>query len=52
MEFIIYTACQIVGYQRTVGKWVRNVACMGVKVILKRVLIGNQEGKSPFRRPV
>ena len=34
------------------GKWVRNAACMGVKVILKRVLIGKHEGKSPFRRPV
>jgi len=34
------------------GRWVRNIACMGVKVILKRVLIGKHEGKSPFRRPV
>jgi hypothetical protein len=34
------------------GKWVRNVACMGVKVILKRVLMGKCEGESPFRRPV
>jgi len=34
------------------GKWVRNASCMGVKVILKRVLIGKHEGKNPFRRPV
>ena len=27
---IIYAAPQILGYQRTVAKWVRNVACMGV----------------------
>jgi hypothetical protein len=49
---VIYTACQILGYQRTVAKWVRNVACMGVKVILNRFLIGKQEGKGPFRRCV
>jgi hypothetical protein len=48
----IYTACQILGYQRTVTKWAGNVACMGVKVILNRFLVGKQEGKSPFRRPV
>ena len=40
-SFIIYSACQILGYQRTVTKWVRNVACMEVKVILKRFLMGN-----------
>ena len=51
-SFIVHTACKILGYQGTVAKGVRNVACMGVKVILKRVLIGKQEGKSPFRRPV
>ena len=34
------------------GRWVRNVACMGVKGVLKRFLIGKREGKSPFRRPV
>jgi hypothetical protein len=33
--FIIYTACQILGYQRREAKWVRNVACMGVKLILQ-----------------
>jgi len=42
-SFIIYTACQILGYQRTVAEWVRNVACMGVKVILNRFLIGKQD---------
>ena len=51
-SFIIYTACHVVGYKRTVARWVRNVACMGVKVILNRFLIGKPEGKSPFRRPV
>ena len=51
-SFIIYTACQILGYQRIFAKRVRNVACMGVKVILNRCLIGKQEGKSLFRRPV
>jgi hypothetical protein len=51
-SFIIYTACQVVGNQRTVTKWVRNVACMGMKVVLKRLLIGKEGGKSPFRRPV
>jgi len=51
-SFIIYTACQILGYQRTVTKWVRNVACMSAKVILNRFLIGEWEGKSPFRRPL
>ena len=51
-SFIIYSPCQILGYQRTVTEWVRNVACMGVKVILKRILIGEWEGKSPSRRPV
>jgi hypothetical protein len=48
-SFIIYSACQILGYQRTVAKWVRNVACMGVKVILNRFLIGKLEGKGPFK---
>ena len=51
-SFIIYTACHVVGYQRTVAKWVRNVACVGVKVIFNVFLIGKPEGKSPFRRPV
>ena len=49
-SFIICTACQVVEYQRTVTKWVRNVACMGMKVILNRFLIGKWGGKSPFRR--
>ena len=39
-SFIIYTACEVVGIERTVTKWVRNVACMGMKVILNRLLIG------------
>jgi len=51
-SFIICTACQILGYQRTVEKWVRNVACMGVKEIVNRFLMGKWEEKSRFRRPV
>jgi len=51
-SFINYTACQILEYQRTVTKCVRNVACMGVKLILNRFLRGKWEGMSPFRRPV
>jgi hypothetical protein len=35
LAFIIYTACQIQGYQRREAKWVRNVACMGVQLILQ-----------------
>jgi hypothetical protein len=46
---IIYTAYQVVGYQRTVEKRVRNVACMGVKLTLNGFLIGKWEGKSLFR---
>jgi len=49
---IIYNACQIVGNQRRVTQWVRNVACMGMNVILKRLLIGKWGGKSLFRGPV
>ena len=48
-SFIIYTACQVLGYHRTVAKWVRNVACMGVKVIANRFLSGKREGKIPFK---
>jgi len=44
-SFIIYTACQILGYQRRVAKRVRDGAWMGVKVILNRFLIGKWEGK-------
>ena len=51
-SFIICTACEVVGYQRRVTKWVRYVACMGMKVILNRILIGKRGGRSPFRRPV
>jgi len=51
-SFINYTACHVVGYQITVAKWVRNLASMGVKVILNSFLIGKPEGRSPFRRPV
>ena len=40
-SFIIYSACQMLGYQRTVTKWVKYVACMGVKVILKRISLEN-----------
>jgi len=46
-SLIICTACQVVGNQRKVTKRVRNVACMGVKVILNRLLIGKWGGKSP-----
>jgi hypothetical protein len=52
-SFIIYSACsQILGYQRTITRWVRNVACMRVKMILNRFFVVKQEGKSPFRRLV
>ena len=51
-SFMICTAGQVVGYERTVTKWVRNVACMGMKVLLNRLLIGRWGGKSPFGRPV
>jgi uncharacterized membrane protein len=50
--FVICTACKVVGYQITVRKWARNVACMGMKVILNRLLIGKRGGKSPFGWPV
>jgi len=50
--FIIFTAFQFLGYQRRVTKWLRNVACMGVNVILNRIFIGEREGKCPFRRPL
>jgi len=39
-SLIICMACQVVG----------NLACMGVKVKLNRLLIGKWGGKSPFRR--
>jgi hypothetical protein len=51
-SFMIYTACQVVGNERTVTEWVRNVACMGMKLILNRLLIGKQGGKGLFRGPV
>jgi len=47
-SLIICTACQVVGNQRKVTKWVRNVACMGVKLVVNRLLIGKWEGKSPI----
>jgi len=40
------------GVSKNSGKWGRYVECMGVKVMLNRFLIGKQEGKSLFRRPV
>jgi hypothetical protein len=49
-SFIIYTVCHIMWYQKTVAKWMRNVACLGVKVILNVFLIGKWEGKSPCGR--
>jgi hypothetical protein len=45
---IIYTACQMLGLSKNIGKWVGNVACMGLTVMLNRFLIGRR----PFRRPV
>ena len=42
-SFIICTACQVVGYQKTVTKWFRNVACMGMQVIVNRILIGKRK---------
>ena len=51
-SFKICTACQILGYQTAVAKWVRNVACMEVKVIVNRFFIREHEGKCPSRRPV
>ena len=44
-SFIIYNACQILGCKRTVTKWVRNVACMEVKVILRFLM---ENGKERF----
>jgi hypothetical protein len=40
------------GYMENIGRWVRNVACMGLKVVFNRFLIGRRERKGPFRRPV
>jgi len=37
---------------KNIGKWVGNVACMGLTAMLKRFLIGRREGKGPFRRDV
>jgi hypothetical protein len=51
-SFIICTAWHILGYQRTMAKLLRNVACMGMKLNVNRFLIGKFEGKSPIRRPV
>jgi len=51
-SLIICTAFQVVGNHRRVTKWVRNVACKGMKVILNRLLIVKWEGKGPFRRLV
>jgi hypothetical protein len=42
-SFIIYAACEVVGNQRTVTKWVKNVACIHMKVISNRLLIENGE---------
>ena len=51
-SFIICTPCEVVGYQGRVTEWVRNVSCMGMKVIVNRILIGKRGGRSPFGRPV
>jgi hypothetical protein len=48
-SFLIYSACQILSCQRTVAELVRNVACMGVKVILNKFFNGKREGKCPFK---
>jgi hypothetical protein len=45
-SFIIYIAFQVVGNQRRVTEWVGNVACMGMKVILNRFLVGKWGEKS------
>ena len=52
LSCIIYSACHILELWKNIGKWVRNVACMGLKVIFNRFLFGRCEGKGPFRRPV
>ena len=49
---MIYTACHMLGLWKNIGKWSRNVACVGLKVIFNRFFIGRHEGKGPFRRPV
>jgi len=49
---IIYTACQMLGLSKNIGKWVGNMACMGLTLMLDRFLIGRREGKGPFRRAV
>jgi hypothetical protein len=51
-SFIICTACQILGYKTAAAKWVRNVACMGVWVIVSRFFIRERKGKCPSRRPL
>jgi len=40
-SFIICTACHIPVYQRTMEKYVRNVACVVVKLIVNRFLLKN-----------
>jgi hypothetical protein len=51
-SLVICTACQILGCQTAVAKWVRNVACMGMKVIVNRFFFFFWKGKSPFGRPM
>jgi len=52
LSCIIYSACHILELCKNICKLVRNVACMGLKLIFSRFLIGRREGKGPFRRPV
>ena len=52
LSCIIYGACPKLELWKNIGKWVRNVSCIGLKVIFNRFLIGRREGKGPFRRPV
>ena len=52
VEFCNLYCLSDTGVLENSGKWVRNVEWMGMKVILKRFLIGKEEGKRLFRRPV
>jgi uncharacterized membrane protein YphA (DoxX/SURF4 family) len=49
-SFIICTACQILGCQTELAKWVRNVACMGVNVIVNRFWIGKMGRKESIQK--
>jgi hypothetical protein len=51
-SFIVYSACQKVGYQKNIGIMGKEFRMHGSESDLNRFLIGQQEGKNPFRRPV